>query len=151
MTITCAELADLPVILDLQKLCYRENAERYGDYAIPPLVQTISELETEFRDGVILKAVDGLEIVGSVRACERDKTCYIGRLIVHPDYQNRGIGTKLMVEIERIFPECDRFELFTGHRDEKNLYLYGKLGYRVFKEESHNGKVKFVFLEKLRS
>jgi len=39
--------------------------------------------------------------------------CYIGRLIVRPDFQNRGIRTKLMQGMEHIFKTCERSELFT--------------------------------------
>lgn len=52
------------------------------------------------------------KIIGSVRAFEKGETCYIGRLIVHADYQNQGFGTKLLNRIENIF-NSKRFELFT--------------------------------------
>ena len=71
-------------------------------------------------------------IVGSVRAYLSEGTCYVGRLIVDPGVQNQGIGTRLMSEIEQAFSHAARFELFTGHLSERNLYLYHKLGYRPF-------------------
>jgi hypothetical protein len=75
-------------------------------------------------------------------------TCMIGRLIVHPDYQNRGIGTRLMNEIERCFDEAKRFELFTGHKSERNIALYRKLGYRIFRSEKISGNLTLVYMEK---
>ncbi len=150
MEIRDAIFNDLPSILKLQKLCYRENAERYNDYQIPPMIQTINDLEDEFNYNVILKAEDQSKIIGSLRAYEKNGICYIGRVIVHPDYQNKGIGTKLMIEIERRFPNVSKYELFTGYKDEKNIYFYGKLGYKIFKEENLGYKIKLVFLEKIR-
>ncbi|MGD0338390.1 MAG: GNAT family N-acetyltransferase [Bacteroidota bacterium] len=150
MEIGNAIFNDLPSILELQKLCYRENAERYNDYQIPPMTQTIKDLEDEFNHNVILKAEDQSKIIGSLRAYEKNRICYIGRVIVHPDYQNKGIGTKLMIEIERRFPDVSKYELFTGYKDEKNIYFYGKLGYKIFKEENLGDKIKLVFLEKIR-
>ena len=79
-----------------------------------------------------------------------EDTCYIGRLIVHPDYQNQGIGTALMSEIEDKFSNISRFEIFTGYKSEKNLYIYKKLGYETFKEEVVDDKLTLVFLEKKR-
>ena len=65
-----------------------------------------------------------------LRAAPVDGVCRIGRLAVRPDRQNRGIGTLLMAAIEERFrPHCLRFEIFTGHKSEKNLSLYAALGY----------------------
>ena len=92
LTIERAAAPDLPEILTLQKLAYQSEAELYHDFSIPPLTQTREEIEEEFRQKVFLKAVSGGKIVGSVRAEAQGETCYIGRLIVLPEYQNRGIG-----------------------------------------------------------
>ncbi|HEY9707962.1 MAG TPA: GNAT family N-acetyltransferase, partial [Oculatellaceae cyanobacterium] len=76
-------------------------------------------------------------------------TCFIGRLMVHPDFQNQGIGTKLINEIEKRFNQVRRYELFTGYRSEGNLYLYQKLGYSLFKTERISEQVSLLYLEKL--
>ncbi len=79
----------------------------------------------------------------------RDKgICFIGKLIVHPECQNQGIGTLLIKKIENKFSYVDRFELFTGFKSEKNLHLYQKLGYKIFKSEELNENVKLQYLEK---
>mgnify|MGYP001088450290 CR=1 FL=1 len=157
MRIERATLADAEVILELQKLAYRQEAAIYDDYGIAPLHQTLAEMEEDLRQMVVLKAVHaaasreamaGDRVVGSVRALARDDTCFIGRLIVHPDHQNRGIGTRLMAEIEALFPEVRRYELFTGHRSEKNLHLYDKLGYRPRRTQRLSERLTLVYLEK---
>ncbi len=149
MTITRAAAADAAEILALQKLAYQSEAAIYQDYGIPPLTQTLAELQAEFLRRHVLKALEAGRIVGSVRAHLDQGTCYIGRLIVHPAYQNRGLGTKLMAEIEACFPEARRYELFTGHRSARNLYLYQKLGYRPGRREKVSEKLTMVFLEKV--
>ncbi len=143
-----ATVADAEEVLSLQKLAYKSEAEIYNDFAIPPLLQSLEEIKRDFENQIVLKAtVDG-KIRGSVRAFVKGETCYIGRLIVHPDFQNRGVGTKLMDKIEEIFEEAERFELFTAHKSEKNLYLYQKLGYKVFKTVKANDQLNIVYLEK---
>jgi ribosomal protein S18 acetylase RimI-like enzyme len=90
-----------------------------------------------------------IKIAGSVRAYTEGDTCYISRLIVLPEYQNRGIGKALMSEIEKQFKNIvTRYELFTGSRDQRNLYRYNKLGYKPFKTEYLNSEITFVFMEK---
>jgi GNAT superfamily N-acetyltransferase len=148
--ITRATVEDAQAILALQRLAYQCEAERYDDYSLPPLTETLSELQREFDRSVFLKAIGEDGICGSVRAHDNGTACLIGRLIVHPTYRRRGIATRLMAEIEACFPHVARYELFTGCKSQGNLQLYDKLGYRVFREDQPEQGPKLVFLEKLR-
>ena len=149
MIINQAEKKDLGKILELQKLAFRSQAEIYNDYLIPPLIQTHEEIEQDFQNQTYLKAIKNKQIVGSVRGYEDNNTCYIGRLIVHPAFQNQGYGSKLMHKIESLFKKVERYEVFTGYKDDKNLYLYQNLGYKRFKSEKLSESLSFVFLEKV--
>ncbi|UII20517.1 GNAT family N-acetyltransferase [Fulvivirga ligni] len=148
LLITLAKESDLTHILELQKVAYVQEAEIYNDFSIQPLNQTLTDLRLEWQNGTILKAVKEDEIIGAVRAHQDGDVCKIGKLIVKPDYQNQGIGKLLMLEIERQFDGCATYELFTGHKSEKNLALYKKLGYQKFKEEVINEDLKLVFLSR---
>ncbi|MEW6237399.1 MAG: GNAT family N-acetyltransferase [Candidatus Omnitrophota bacterium] len=150
ISIQDAVLKDAEEILFLQKLAYRSEAEIYEDDSIPPLAQTLGEIGLEFDDHLFLKAVRNHRIAGSVRARLIGETCHIGKLIVHPNQQNQGIGSRLMNAVESRFPQAQRFELFTGHRSERNLYLYQKLGYRIFQTITLNERLQLVYLEKRR-
>lgn len=146
--ISDAVIADAAEILALQKLCYQSEAQLNNDFEIPPLLQDLASMQADFTQQRILKAVSDGRIVGSVRACERAGTCHIGRVIAHPDVQNRGLGTRLMGAIEACFPSVSRFELFTGQKSARNLYLYQKLGYVPFRQEQLSPQTTLVFLEK---
>jgi ribosomal protein S18 acetylase RimI-like enzyme len=148
LEITEARKEDLAEILALQKLCFMENARRYNKYDLSPLTETQAEIEEVFSSRRFLKAVENGRIIGSLRAFEKDGTCYIARVIVHPDFQNKGIGTRLMHEAEARYPAARRFELFTGVTDYKNQHLYTKLGYVKFKEEAHGSDPHMIFMEK---
>lgn len=147
--IDIAGTGDLEEILALQQLAFRSEAVLYDDYSIPPLLQTIEELKAEAGKSVILKAVADRRIVGSVRAYRQGDTCYIGRLIVHPAYQNQGIGRRLLSAIEGCFAGW-RLELFTGSLSRKNLALYERMGYKRYKTEEIKEGQQMVFLEKKR-
>ena len=148
MLIEQAQLSDAPQILALQKLAYLSEAEIWQDYTIPPLTQTLEETEHEFQTQTVLKVILDGRIIGSVRAYLREGTCYIGKLIVHPDFQNQGIGAKLLRAIEEHFAQARRYELFTGEKSQRNLYFYQKWGYRIFRKEELTDRVTLVFLEK---
>lgn len=148
MNVTQATESDAAEILALQKLAYLSEAELYGDYAIPPLTQTLAEITVEFAWRTVLKAAAEGRIIGSVQGLRIGSTCYVGRLMVHPDFQGRGIGRRLMAEIEGRFPDAERFELFTGHRSVRNIGLYERLGYRIFRTEPATALITLVFMEK---
>lgn len=147
MIIQKADKKDLKEILELQHLAYLSEAKLVNDYNIQPLTQTLEELIEEYDGGVVLKAVNSNgKVVGSVRGGVKDNTLHIGKLMTHPDYQNKGIGTKLIYEIERLYPNT-RKELFTSCKSSENIKLYKKLGYIIFKEKV-TPKLKFIYLEK---
>ena len=137
-------------ILTLQKMAYQSEAKLNDDWTLPPLTETLPEIISEIETKVFLKAVRADEIIGSVRATLDSGTCQVGRLIVHPDCQGKGVGALLMDRIEAAFPHAERFELFTGTKSIRNIRFYKKLGYREFREDDLSPKVRLVFMEKGR-
>lgn len=126
-----ATISDLPNILELQKKAFRSVAILLNITEIQPMIQTYDELLQEFDESIILKYIQDCQIVGSVRAYgDKDNICHVGKLIVPPDYQNKGIGKALMIEIEKKFMTCSKYQLFTGKITPNTLYLYIKLGYK---------------------
>lgn len=143
-----AQKEDLEEILELQYLAYQSEAKLFNDMNIPPLKQTIEEVFDEFQRGTILKCVDeNGKIIGSVIAYQENGTAYISKLMVHPELQRSGIGTKLLLEIEKENIN-QRYELYTSTKSFSNIRLYEKLGYKIFKEEEITSELKFVYMEK---
>ena len=95
----------------------------------------------------ILKAVDDNgNIIGSTRGYIKDDTSYIGKTFVKPEYQGKGIGTKLINTLEKIHV-APRYEINASIRCPQNIRLYEKLGYVKFKEV-HTLNNGFVYLQK---
>ena len=146
--ISRADFVDVVEILRLQKLAFQSEAERYQDWSLPPLTQTLAEIQEEYSRKVFVKAVLEGKLIGSARGFLEASVCYIGRVVVAPAYQGRGIGKRIMEAIEAEFPAADRFELFTGDRCERNLAFYKKLGYEPFKTARVSSEMALVYLEK---
>lgn len=151
LQITLAGKDDLLQILELQKECYQTEAELHNEYNIPPLTQTFSSINQEFEEGTLfLKGIINGKLVGSVRGQITENTAFIGRLIVKKEFQNNGFGKSLLKKIENQLDNCFRYELFTGHKSDKNIKLYQKLGYNEFKRHSINHNLTLVYMEKVR-
>ncbi len=148
LSIEPARVGDAEQILKLQYLCYQTEAVLYHDRAIPPLTQTLRDLLSEYDGHTVLVARLGDEVVSSVRARLQDRTWHVGRLIVHPRLQRRGLGTRLVRKIEACFPKAERYELFTEHLSEGNLGLYSNLGYQQFREKVVSPRLRLAYLEK---
>lgn len=151
ITIELAIPIDAENILMLQKMAYQSEALLYQDDSIPALQQTLKSLLTQFTDTLMLKAslAEG-QIIGSVRGHVVGNTCHVGRLIVHPDFQRRGIGSDLLNELERQCPDITRFELFTGHKSAGNLRLYHRHGYQEYRHDPIHAGLTMIYLEKHR-
>jgi ech hydrogenase subunit C len=167
-----ADKTDAPEILALQKIAYQSEAELYGDDSLPALQQTLEDLENDFerlpqREGtlqgargaqdsnvsdsdriIFLKAVVNGKIIGSIRGYATDGTAYLSRLNVHPYFRRRGIGRRLLDEIEQVFPQVNRFETKTGHQSKRNLYQLANRGYETFKTEPFTPTITWVYLQK---
>lgn len=98
--------------------------------------------------GVVLVAMLGDRVLGSVRGEMVDGVCLVGRLVVEPDAQGAGIGRSLATLIETYFPNASRFEIFTGHLSAGPLHLYESLGYIREREQQVADEVTLVFLGK---
>lgn len=151
-----ASRAETGEVLTLQRAAYVAEALLYDDARIPPLLQTQDELEAELAapSTVALTALLGPRMVGAVRAVRAsdDRTAWaIGRLVVAPDVQGRGIGRRLLSAIETAAPsDVARYTLFTGHLSRANLDFYTRCGYVETRRETQRNGLVMIHLDKAR-
>jgi ribosomal protein S18 acetylase RimI-like enzyme len=142
-----ANKEDLAKILEVQYKAFLREAEEFNDFNIDPMTQTLEDMEEEYKTFTYLKAVDeNGQIIGSIRGYVKNGTSYIGRTLVHPDYQGRGVGTAMIKKLEQI-NSAPRYEINSSIRCPQNIRFYERLGFKKFKETKteNNG---FVYLEK---
>lgn len=135
---------------ELQRLAYRSEAELYDDWTIPPLSEPPAATARALAESLVLKATLAGRLIGAVRGRIEGGICHVGRLVVHPEWQGRGLGTRLMQALEAATSSVNRYELFTGDRSGRNLRLYAQLGYREFRRAKLSERVTLIYLEKCR-
>ena len=134
-------------LLTLQRAAYVTEAQLYDDVRLPALVQTLDDLVHELAASTCVAAVAGARLVGAVRTRERDGVLHIGRLVVAPDRQGQGIGTRLLLAAEQA-TGLPRATLFTGARSTANLRLYRRHGYVERSREQVRPGLELVHLVK---
>ncbi len=152
VTIRPGTSADVGEILTLQRAAYVSEAQLYDDAHLPALVQSFDDLSVELETSVSYVATTTTgRIVGAVRVAQRDATAEVGRLVVAPDQQGRGVGSALLEYVHSdTTADIDRFELFTGDRSHANLRLYERHGYREYERRPLTDGINLVYLERSR-
>lgn len=130
-SVTVLNDADAGEILTLQRAAYVTEAQAHHDLDLPPLTQSLDDLRAELNDPDVtaLGVREEGRLIGSVRLRRIDSVVEVGRLIVVPDRQGRGLGTFLLGEAEAAFPETREMHLFTGEHSIANIRLYERSGY----------------------
>ncbi len=134
MRISDAVVVDAGEILTLQRAAFLADAQMYDDPFMASLTQSLEEIEGLIArsDVVFLVARLGHRIVGSVRAEVAERVARIGRLMTAPDLQGRGIGSRLMDDVEqRVERTVTTLRLHTGNRSDATIAFYRRRGYAL--------------------
>ena len=141
------EPRDAGEVLTLQRAAFVSEALIYRSVDMPPLTQTLEELEAELVSNLGCVALVGSRMVGAVRAQRDGDLLLIGRLAIAPDVQGRGIGSGLLRAVEERTDTAEA-ELFTGSLSEANLRLYQREGYVETERVTEDEGIEQVFLRK---
>lgn len=123
---------DAGEVLTLQRAAYVTEAAAHDDFRLPPLTESLAEVRAALSASeiVALGIRDDGRLVGAVRLCLAGRVVELGRLIVAPDRQGEGLGTRLLRHAETVFPDAQELRLFTGEHSASNLRRYARLGYQ---------------------
>jgi tRNA (guanine37-N1)-methyltransferase len=123
---------DAGEILTLQRACWVQEAVANDSLAIPALHESLADVEESLRvwDNYVVRVAGRL--VGAVRGRLDGEAWDIGRLMVAPDLQGRGLGRVLLEHIQAVAPAAaTSYVLFTGVASAENQRMYKKAGFRL--------------------
>ena len=79
-------------------------------------------------------------IVGGIVVYEKGyRHMELGRMWIHPDFQNQGVGAQAIKFIEKTYPGATVWTLDTPKWNKRNHHFYQKMGYELTGEEGHGG------------
>jgi GNAT superfamily N-acetyltransferase len=133
----------------VQRAAYVSEAQAYDNPHFSALTESPAEVREAILSSVVLVARVGHRIVGAVRGRVEGEVCHVGRLVVAPDMQGRGVGRRLLLAVEGEVPRSvRRFTLFTGDRSVGNLSLYRRVGYVRSREERVADTLSLIHMDK---
>lgn len=127
--------ADAGELYTLQRACWLQELEANPGVEIPALRESLDDVRRGLGEWTVMVAREPVSgrLVGAVRGrVDRHGEWDIGRIMVAPDLQGRGLGRALLELVEALAPpEVATYVLFTGAGSTDNLRMYKKAGFRL--------------------
>lgn len=122
---------DLDFILKLKELCFKWYIEIiYGWDVFVQRDLTSKELDLHLADMQIIQ-IDNNDI-GLTTFYKQDDAYVIGMIVIHPDYQNKGIATNIIKKYIEITRNENKKIILKTYQNNPARRLYERLGFRVY-------------------
>ena len=144
--LTKAGTSDALVLNAISKLAFDSDVEVGAPSAGgPPGYMSLKYHMKMARSGHLFKLTENGLIIGGAILFPNGDTLNIGRIFVNPEHHRKGYGTRMMREIEALFPDIKTYMLDTPVWNIRTNFFYLKLGYTEDKRNS-----EFVYYSKQR-
>ncbi|MFC3745966.1 GNAT family N-acetyltransferase [Paenibacillus sp. GCM10012306] len=156
MTVTLAKAveSDAEALHNIQIQAFLPSLEKYEDMDTSPanegIEKTIGRITSP--QGGFYKIVLDDVLVGGIRATwKEEKTrMWLGPFFILPAYQGKGIAQRVLNLIMEMFPQAAVWELATIAEEERNCWLYEKMGFAKTGEYTQlNDKATLVFYRRI--
>ncbi|MEC0129156.1 GNAT family N-acetyltransferase [Paenibacillus pabuli] len=153
ISLSKAGLKEASIIHEMQIKAFMPLLNKYKDYETNPANQTVEQIadriNQSYTDYYLIRQAN--IPVGAIRIVKKENKIYrVSPVFILPDYQGRGIAQKVFSMIEDRYSDAGIWELATISEEQRNCYLYEKLGYRQKGDTKQiNDKMTIVIYEKL--
>ncbi|PYZ93936.1 GNAT family N-acetyltransferase [Salipaludibacillus keqinensis] len=132
-------------VLNVQIPSYKVEAEIIDSYEIPPLKDTVYNLQN--CDETFIGYYENKQLCGAISIKVVDDEVDIHRLIVHPKHFRKGIAQLLLNFIESKF-KVETIKVSTGSKNAPAVRFYKKNGFQNIKEVMVNKQLSITLFEK---
>ena len=125
-----AILSDAVELFAMQKKVFQPIYEKYQDHDTSPVFQTFERFNERLQAGDFFKIYDQGFLVGSVHVFPKSPGIMRLHMInIFEEFQGKGIAQEVMSRLEGMYPQAIKWELDTIKQEQRNCYLYEKMGY----------------------
>ncbi|WP_144611525.1 N-acetyltransferase [Bacillus cereus] len=146
---------DAAALFQMQLDSFTPLLNKYRDYATNPANESIEKTIIRINNpsNNYYKMIIDSNLVGAICISKKEipNKFWISPMFIHPIYQGKGIAQRVLILIEEMFPKAQSFELATILEEERNCFLYEKMGYtRTGVIKKLNDKTTLVYYKKER-
>ena len=127
-----ANVDDAGLLTQICKAAFDDFSRKHGgdpEGDGPPGYDSVDYQVEKMREAPYLKILLGDKVVGGMLLIPKEPGhMMLARIFIHPEYQNKGIGTRAMEYIEEAYP-AERWSLETPTYAPENHRFYERLGY----------------------
>lgn len=139
---------------DALKLIETRNKSFYDDFInfgeCPGYNSSVDAMKQRIKEAFTYKIMVDDEIIGDISIRRREEGIYwIGCLEIIPEFQNKGIGSKVLSYIQEQFQEAKRWRLETPVQKYRNCCFYEKMGFVKVYDKIHSEEITLRTYEKL--
>ncbi|MDX1436870.1 MAG: GNAT family N-acetyltransferase, partial [Anaerolineales bacterium] len=128
-----AQGSDLDALLRLHADAFSESVELYGSG--PPGYEDPEYQEQLLAEYDYYKILAGDELVGGIIVqVSGEGEYFLDTIFVGSEHQNLGFGRTAMRLMEDLYPDANRWMLYTPYRDYRNHHFYESQGYQKVAE-----------------
>jgi ribosomal protein S18 acetylase RimI-like enzyme len=135
MEFILATESDLPYLLDLRKLTMTEHLQRAGRYLDDE--QHIHRIKLDYDCAHVIHYQNCT--IGMLKFRKEGDQVDIMQLQIHPDYQDKGLGRKVL---EQVMKDANVARL-SVLKDNPAIHLYHRLGFKIVSEDADEFYLRF--------
>ncbi len=142
--------SDAESIYDIQVKAFLPLLEKYQDFETNPANESVERVVKRITNpqGGFYKILLDKVLVGAICVFWKEDVTqlWISPMFILPEYQGQGIAQKSIALVKKLFPQATTWELATILEEERNCYLYEKMGFiQTDVQRKLNDKATLVF------
>ena len=140
LEVSRANQEDAVLISKCARLAYADECKKRKVVNLTPSYPSVSGVVRDIKNHIYYKITLENTIIGGLYLVSRERdTLEIEDFCIHPSYQNKGYGYKVLLHLERVHQNTRVWRLVTPIYSIGNQALYNKLGYNKLETVKEDG------------